>query len=67
MDVKFEGYYFYWNYVEKKGYLGIVIFFKVKLLFVIYGLGIEEYDYEGWVIIFELELFYLIIVYIFNL
>ncbi len=63
LDVKFEGYYSYWNYAEKKGYSGTAIFSKVKPLSVTYGLGIEEHDHEGRVITLELESFYLITVY----
>ena len=63
LDVQFEGYQSYWNYAEKKGYSGTVIFSKVKPLSVTYGLGIEEHDHEGRVITLELESYYLITVY----
>jgi len=63
IDLRFEGYESYWNYAEKKGYSGTVIFTKHTPLSVSYGIGIEEHDREGRVVTLEYEDFYLITVY----
>ena len=63
IDIAFEGYESYWNYAEKKGYSGTVIFTRIKPLNVSYGLGVEEHDHEGRVITLEFEDFFLITVY----
>ena len=55
-----EGYHQYWNYAEKKGYSGTVIFSKTEPLNVIYGIGQTEHDNEGRVITAEYEEFYLV-------
>ncbi len=57
------GYHQYWNYAEKKGYSGTVIFAKKEPESVTYGLGIEEHDHEGRVITLEYPSFYLVTVY----
>jgi len=59
-------YYSYWSLCStKKGYSGTVIFTKKKPLNIIYGLKInnEEYDNEGRVITCEYNNYYLIHVY----
>lgn len=58
-----ENYYSYWNYAEKKGYSGTVVFSKEKPLSVKYGIGIDEHDHEGRVITLEFENFYMVTVY----
>lgn len=63
LDLSFEGYTFYWNYAEKKGYSGTAIFTKHQPLQVTYGLGIDEHDHEGRVITLEMEKFFLVTVY----
>ncbi len=63
IDLKFEGYYDYWNYAERKGYSGTAVFTKHEPLSVTYGLGIEEHDKEGRVITLEYEDFILVNVY----
>ncbi len=63
LDLAFDGYNSYWNYAEKKGYSGTVIFTKHQPVSVSYGLGIEEHDKEGRVITLEMEDFYLVNVY----
>lgn len=63
LDLSFEGYTSYWNYAEKKGYSGTVIFTKHQPLQVTYGLGIDEHDHEGRVITLEMEKFFLVTVY----
>lgn len=63
IDLKFEGYYDYWNYAEKKGYSGTAIFTKEKPLSVTNGIGIEEHDKEGRVITLEFVDYYVVTVY----
>lgn len=41
------GYEHYWFSAQKKGYSGVAIFTKIKPDQVIYGMGIEKYDFEG--------------------
>lgn len=63
IDMVFPGYDSYWNYAEKKGYSGTVIFSRHKPLSVAYGINIEEHDKEGRVITLEFDKFYLVTVY----
>lgn len=63
LDLRFPGYYSYWNYAEKKGYSGTAIFAKHEPLGVTYGMGIEEHDQEGRVITLEYEQFFLVTCY----
>ena len=60
LAVNFEGYETYYNYAERKGYSGTVIFTKIKPINVTYGMGIDEHDKEGRVITLEFEEFYLV-------
>ena len=63
LDLEFEGYRSYWNYAEKKGYSGTVIYSRHEPVAVTYGLGIEEHDHEGRVITLEMPDFFLVTVY----
>lgn len=63
LDVKFDGYYEYWNSAEKKGYSGTLILSKTEPVNVTYGIGILEHDTEGRVITLEYEDFYLVDLY----
>lgn len=54
------GYYSYWNFAEKAGYSGTVIFTRYKPKNVLLGFGDEEFDKEGRIIIVEYSQFYLI-------
>ena len=63
LDLQFEGYESYWNYAEKKGYSGTVIYTKHKPLNVSYGMGVEEHDHEGRIITLEYDRFYLVTCY----
>ena len=63
ISLDLPGYHQYWNYAEKKGYSGTVVFTKEEPLSVFYGLGIEKHDHEGRVITLEFERFYLVTVY----
>ena len=66
LDLEFLGYSSYWNYAEKKGYSGTVIYTRHTPLSVSYGLGVEEHDHEGRVVTLETEDFYLVNVYVPN-
>ena len=55
LDLEFEGYESYWDYAQKKGYSGTVIFTRNKPIAVKYGLGIEEHDMEGRAVTLEME------------
>ncbi len=46
-DIEALGYETFWFSAQKKGYSGVAIFTKIKPNQVIYGMGIEEYDFEG--------------------
>ena len=63
IDISFPGYKSYWNYAEKKGYSGTVIFSRHEPLSVGYGIGVEEHDREGRAVTLEMEDFYLVCVY----
>ena len=63
IELPFEGYQSYWDYAEKKGYSGTVIFTRHQPLSVAYGMGIEEHDHEGRVVTLEMDDFYLVNVY----
>lgn len=63
IDIKFDGYYDYWNYAQKKGYSGTAIFTKHKPINVSYGLGIDKHDKEGRLITLEYDNYYLATVY----
>ena len=63
VDLKFDGYFSYWNSAEKKGYSGTAIFTKKEPKSVTYGIGIEEHDKEGRVITLEFEDFYMVNIY----
>lgn len=63
VDIKFDGYYDYWNYAQKKGYSGVAIFTKNKPINVSYGMGIQKHDTEGRLITLEYENYYLITCY----
>lgn len=66
IDISFAGYDSYWDYAEKKGYSGTVIFTRLKPLNVSCGLGIDLHDHEGRVVTLELDDFYLVNVYVPN-
>lgn len=63
IDLKFDGYYSFWNSAERKGYSGTAIFTKIEPKNVTYGIGIEEYDKEGRVITLEFEKFFMVNIY----
>ncbi len=66
IDMEFPGYTSYWNYAEKKGYSGTVIYTRQSPLSVSYGIGSPEHDSEGRSITLEMEDFYLVNVYVPN-
>lgn len=49
------GYELFWYPAQKKGYSGVAIFTKIKPKQVVYGCGIEAYDFEGRVIRADFE------------
>jgi exodeoxyribonuclease III len=55
-----DGYYKYWNFAEKKGYSGVVVFTKEKPISVEYSIGDAEYDREGRLLLLEFKDFSLI-------
>ena len=63
IELSFPGYESYWNYAERKGYSGTVIFARHTPMSVTYGIGIPEHDTEGRVVTLEYENFYLVCVY----
>lgn len=66
IDLEFLGYTSYWNYADKPGYSGTVIYTRKPVLSVSYGLGVDEHDHEGRVVTLEFEDFYLVNVYVPN-
>ena len=54
------GYHQYWNYAEKKGYSGTLIYTRVKPLNAWNGIGVEAHSHEGRAITLEFEDFYFI-------
>ncbi|NLZ50964.1 MAG: exodeoxyribonuclease III, partial [Rikenellaceae bacterium] len=63
IDLEFPGYKSYWDYAEKKGYSGTVIYTRKEPLSVAYGLGIPEHDTEGRAVTLEFPDFYLVNTY----
>lgn len=66
IDLEFLGYTSFWNYADKPGYSGTVIYTRKPVFSVSYGLGIDEHDHEGRVVTLEFEDFYLVNVYVPN-
>lgn len=58
------GYNCYYNFAEKRGYSGVMIFTKRKPLNVISKLGLERFDSEGRFLLLEYEKFIVINIYI---
>ncbi|MCL2166971.1 MAG: exodeoxyribonuclease III [Clostridiales bacterium] len=59
-DAEFEGYHEYWNYAERKGYSGTVIFTRDAPMGTSFGIGHEAHDQEGRVITLEYPGFYMV-------
>ncbi len=66
IDLEFLGYESYWNYADKPGYSGTVIYTRIHPLSVSYGIGVDVHDHEGRVVTLEFPEFYLINVYVPN-
>lgn len=66
IDLEFPGYTSYWNYADKAGYSGTVIYTRKDILGVTYGMGIDEHDHEGRIVTLETEDFFLVNVYVPN-
>lgn len=54
----------YYNFAEKKGYSGTMVFTKEKPIQVRYNLGLEKFDKEGRFILLEYKNFFIINIYI---
>ncbi len=61
-----EGYYFYSNSAQKKGYSGTAVLSRTEPLNVVRDMGMPEHDTEGRVLCLEYENFYLVNVYVPN-
>lgn len=66
IDFEFLGYTSYWNYADKKGYSGTVIYTRLNPLSVRYGIGVDEHDHEGRAVTLEFGDWYLVNVYVPN-
>ncbi len=66
IDLEFLGYESYWNYADKPGYSGTVIYTRIHPLSVSYGIGVDVHDREGRVVTLEFPEFYLVNVYVPN-
>ncbi len=66
IDLEFLGYESYWNYADKPGYSGTVIYTRIHPLSVSYGIGVDVHDHEGRVVTLEFPEFYLVNVYVPN-
>ena len=66
IDLEFLGYESYWNYADKPGYSGTVIYTRIHPLSVSYGIGADVHDHEGRVVTLEFPEFYLVNVYVPN-
>lgn len=66
LDMEFLGYESYWNYADKKGYSGTVIYTKHTPVSVKYGMGVDEHDHEGRLITLEYPAFYMVCSYVPN-
>lgn len=58
------GYNCYYNFADKKGYSGTMVFTKEKPVKVISKIGLDKFDEEGRFILLEYENFFLINIYI---
>ncbi|MCM1033672.1 MAG: exodeoxyribonuclease III [Odoribacter sp.] len=63
IDLEFDGYRSYYNYAERKGYSGTVIFTRLKTCGSSLGIGVDMHDHEGRVITIDLESAFLVNVY----
>lgn len=66
IDLEFLGYESYWNYADKPGYSGTVIYTRIHPLSVSYGIGVDVHDHEGRVVTLEFPEFFLVNVYVPN-
>ena len=66
IDLEFLGYSSFWNYADRPGYSGTVIYTRKPVLSVSRGIGEDAHDHEGRVVTLEFEDFYLVNVYVPN-
>ena len=64
IDLEFPGYKSYWDYADKPGYAGTVIYARHEPLSVHYGIGVDEHDHEGRCVTLEYPSFHLVCVYV---
>ncbi len=58
------GYHCYYNFAQKKGYSGTMVFTKKEPMHVIYEMNLDRFDSEGRFILLEYEEFFLINIYV---
>ena len=61
-----DGYHFFSNSAERKGYSGTAILSKIHPVNITFDIGIAEHDQEGRVVVAEFDSFYLVNVYVPN-
>ena len=66
IDLEFPGYESYWDYADKPGYAGTVIYTRRYPLSVRTGIGIDEHDHEGRAVTLEFGDFFLVNAYVPN-
>lgn len=63
IDLEFDGYTSYWDYADRPGYAGTVIYTRRTPLSVRQGIGVDEHDHEGRTVTLEFEDYFLVNVY----
>ncbi len=66
IDLEFLGYTSYWDYAQRPGYSGTVIYTRLPVLSSSTGIGNLQHDMEGRVVTLEFADFYLVNVYVPN-
>lgn len=66
IDLEFLGYTSYWDYAQRPGYSGTVIYTRLPVLSSSTGIGYPQHDMEGRVVTLEFADFYLVNVYVPN-
>ena len=66
IDLEFPGYTSYWNYADRPGYSGTVVYSRLPVISVHNGMDMDIHDHEGRVETLELAEFFLVNVYVPN-
>lgn len=66
IDLEFLGYTSYWDYAQRPGYSGTVIYTRLPVLSSSTGIGNPQHDMEGRVVTLEFADFFLVNVYVPN-